>query len=137
MVIIGAGSLEHELRQRIAQNPYGSHILLCGDVPHSATLRAIADCDIFLRTTLYDGDSISVREAIHLGTPVVATDNGMRPKGCDLVPISDLAALSVAIEKRLANLPANQRPALHDDQNIEQVFELYRELMKTVTFSRR
>ena len=39
---------------------------------------AMSRITIFLRTTLYDGDSISVREALHLGVPVIASDNGMR-----------------------------------------------------------
>ncbi|MBV8810928.1 MAG: glycosyltransferase family 4 protein, partial [Acidobacteriaceae bacterium] len=93
LAIIGSGSRESALRALIASKEYASRVLLCGDVPHSATLRSIAQCHIFLRTTLYDGDAISVREALHLGTPVIATDNGMRPQGVRLVPISNLDAL--------------------------------------------
>ena len=78
-----------------------THILLAGDVPHDVTLRAIEQSDALLRTTLYDGDSICVREALHLGTPVIATDNGMRPLGCDLFPAEDLDGLLDVIEKRL------------------------------------
>src|SRR5207253_5339724 len=73
-----SSDLESELRTRIAAKPYRGHILLYGDLPHAVTLRAILKCDVLLRTTLYDGDSVSVREALYIGTPVIATDNGMR-----------------------------------------------------------
>src|SRR5262249_49589355 len=33
LVIIGAGSLEAEVRKQIQSKPYAEHILLCGDVP--------------------------------------------------------------------------------------------------------
>ena len=34
---------------------------------------------VLLRTTTFDGDSISVREALHVGTPVIATAVGGVP----------------------------------------------------------
>jgi glycosyltransferase involved in cell wall biosynthesis len=98
LLIIGSGSLEAELRQLIASKPYAGHVLLAGDVPHDATMKAIATSDLFLRTTLYDGDSIAVREALHLGTPVIATDNAMRPAGVKLIPPADVGLLYQAIE---------------------------------------
>jgi glycosyltransferase involved in cell wall biosynthesis len=133
LVIIGAGSLEEDLRNLIESKPYAEHILLCGDVPHAVTLRAIAESEMFLRTTLYDGDSISVREALQLGGPVIATDNGMRPDGVDLIPPSDLAALCQAIERHLTDdRPRQQRQqgraAVED--NLQAVLSLYQELIK-------
>ena len=68
-------------------------MLLCGDVPHALTLRLIAESDLFLRTTLYDGDSVAIREALQLGTPVIASDNGMRPAGVHLIPCRSSEAL--------------------------------------------
>ena len=78
---------------------YAEHVLLCGDVPHAITMTAISRAELMLRTTLYDGDAVSVREALHLGTPVIASDNGMRPAGVHLIPKSDLQALLRAIEE--------------------------------------
>jgi glycosyltransferase involved in cell wall biosynthesis len=131
LVIIGSGSLEGELRRLIAEKPYADHVLLCGDVPHEATLRAISESDLFLRTTRYDGDAISVREALHLGIPVVATDNGMRPDGVALVPIADAPALVAAIDAHLAR-PAQSRAAsvvAKDERNVVEVLKLYEELL--------
>ena len=128
LLIIGSGSLEADLREQIDTKPYTGHILLCGDLDHALTLRAIAESDLLLRTTLYDGDSISVREALHLGTPVIATDNGMRPQGVHLIPVSDPAALRQAIGQQL-NIPAPRREGDTDESNLQQVFDLYRELL--------
>lgn len=130
LVIIGSGSLERELRAEIDTTPYRQHILLCGDVPHDATLVAIQRCSAFLRTTLYDGDAISVREALRLGTRVIATDNGMRPERVILVPPSDLNSLRSAIERSLPakRMTASENPT-EGDQNIAEVVALYEELL--------
>ena len=130
LAIIGSGSLEAELREKIQSKPYAEHSLLCGDVPHAITLRAIAESDLFLRTTLYDGDSISVREALLAGTPVIATDNGMRPYGTYLIPRPDPDALRQAIEQVLAQSSPGQPRGETGERNIEEVFELYQELLK-------
>ena len=97
LLIVGSGSLEESLRAHIAAKPYRDHVVLYGDMPHALTLRATQECDLLLRTTLYDGDSISVREALYIGTPVIATDNGMRPEGVYLIPPSDSARLLDAV----------------------------------------
>jgi glycogen(starch) synthase len=89
LVIIGVGSLEKKIERFIGTKSYGEHILLAGDVSHDVVLRALSESDIFLRTTHYDGDSIAVREALHFGVPVIATDNGMRPPNVIRFPVSD------------------------------------------------
>lgn len=129
LALIGAGSLEQELLAHIRQQPYAEHILLCGDMPHPATLRAIREADLFLRTTCYDGDSVAVREALHLGTRVIASDNKMRPGGVRLIPAADLGALCAAIEEQLASAGAGkQAEAEPGTDNIQAVLDLYREL---------
>src|SRR5215469_4994371 len=97
LLLIGSGSLEHDLRKRIQESPCPPHILLAGDVPHAVTMEAVSRSRLMLRTTRYDGDALSVREALQLGTPVIATDNGMRPAGVRLVPVNDAAALGQVI----------------------------------------
>ncbi len=128
LAIIGAGSMEQEIKSYIASKPYAEHILLAGDVSHDVTLRAIEKSEMLLRTTLYDGDSICVREALHLGTPVIASDNGMRPAGCDLFPAEDIDGLLDAIERRLERGKSLYKKGDSGEQNVEQVVRLYRQL---------
>lgn len=130
LVLMGSGSLEQELRERIAAKPYGSRILLCGDVPHRAALRAIAECDVLLRTTHYDGDSVAVREALHFGTPVIASDNGMRPEGVQLIPAKDLEKLVGAIPVALARGREAVLTAAGSAENLRQMLGLYQELLQ-------
>jgi len=129
LILIGSGSLEHGLRSKIESSPFAAHVMLCGDVPHAMTLKVIAEADVLLRTTHYDGDSIAVREALDLGTPVVATDNGQRPEGVVLIPRSSVAALVAAVESVLADSHQMHRllpPALG---NLEAVLAVYIELL--------
>jgi glycogen(starch) synthase len=132
LMIVGAGEDEEEIRRRIAAKSYAGHVMLCGDVPHEVALRAVAESDLFLRTTRYDGDAISVREALHLGVPVIATDNGMRPAGVRLIPVGDGRALVEAIETQLAQpaLPRDARVVEKDEENVAEVLRLYEELLR-------
>jgi glycosyltransferase involved in cell wall biosynthesis len=128
LMIFGSGRLETELRTQIQAADCEDAVLLAGDVAHAAAQKALAQCDVFLRTTHYDGDSISVREALHWGTPVIATDNGMRPAGVTLMPIGDLNALVNAIEHVLQQPRSGPRTAAADDSNIRAVYRVYEEL---------
>lgn len=129
LIIMGSGSLEGELRQRIASKPYASDVLLCGDVAHKAALRAIGECDVLLRTTLYDGDSVAVREALHFGTPVVATDNGMRPAGVRLIPPQAKDKLLGAVFEELEQGRRMVAQGEELTENLRQMYEVYRELV--------
>jgi len=129
LAILGSGSLERELRSKIEAQPGSEHILLAGDVPHAATMAAMSRSRIVLRTTLYDGDAISVREALHVGTPVIASDNGMRPPGVHLVPKCDLDALLRAIEEVLAKPAVRSHASNGDESNLQAVLEFYQEIL--------
>jgi glycosyltransferase involved in cell wall biosynthesis len=130
LVMLGQGTLEQQLRSLIQSQNYAEHVLLCGDVAHAYAMQAIARASIMLRTTLYDGDAISVREALHLGTPVIATDNGMRPEGVHLVPKQNLEALRRSIEEVLsAQRHPRRRDAIGGESNLEAVLMVYQELM--------
>lgn len=128
LMIIGSGSLEAELKAAIAGKSYADKIFLTGNVAHPITLHLINRADILLRTTKFDGDAISVREALFLETPVIATDNKMRPEGVNLIPIHDADALIKAIEN-LANGEKPTKTAKPDDRsNIVKVLKIYKEI---------
>jgi glycosyltransferase involved in cell wall biosynthesis len=128
LVIVGAGSLEASLRNHIAGKGYARHVLLYGDLAHAMTLRLMLDAAMLLRTTHYDGDSVSVREALYLGTPVIATENGMRAPGVRLIPVSSRKGLGEAICEVVERGHAKAAPARAGQENIRQVVEFYAEL---------
>jgi glycosyltransferase involved in cell wall biosynthesis len=129
LILIGSGRLESELRDRINSKSYCGNVLLCGDVDRDVTLRVIADCDVFLRTTLFDGDSISVREALHFGAPVIASDCAARPAGVNLVQTNDLGSLLTAIERCLAQTRSALSQNTSREENLESVRRLYEQLL--------
>jgi glycogen synthase len=130
LVIMGKGSLEKEIRHQIAAKSYADHILLVGDVLHEVVLQAMSRADVLLRTTHYDGDSIAVREALHLGLPVVATDTGMRPEGVILMAASNGKALREAIGRGLAMPSRRSSRPVEDLHNLYAVVKFYRELQE-------
>jgi glycosyltransferase involved in cell wall biosynthesis len=115
--------VEHAISASGCQN----HIHLAGNVDHAVTLRLIEAADVLLRTTLFDGDAISVREALYLGTSVVATDNGMRPSDVELFNSKDVDGYIAAICRAVENdVPA--RAADDGSGNVRKVIDIYREL---------
>lgn len=130
LMIVGAGSIRGEIESAVAAKTYAERILLAGNVANPITLHLINRADILLRTTKYDGDAISIREALFLETPVIATDNQMRPDDVNLIPIHDENALAAAIET-LAGRKREPKIAKPDDtRNIEAVLKVYEELLK-------
>lgn len=128
LMIIGDGSMRGKVMNEIAATGYDDKIFLAGNVPHAVTLRLISVADILLRTTLFDGDAISVREALFLGTPVIATDNGMRPAGVHLIPVGDKARMVRAINEIASGTRQKTNYPAADRSNIAAVCDLYGEL---------
>lgn len=129
LMIVGSGSLEEKLKKTIASKVYAEKILLAGDVEHKITLHLINKADILLRTTLFDGDAIAVREALFLETPVIATDNKMRPEGVHLIPIHDAEALVEGIEALAENEKSAKTGKTDDHSNIVEVLKVYDEII--------
>jgi glycogen(starch) synthase len=127
LAIIGSGSLDGALRTRIAASPAREHIMLCGDVPHQGTLAAIRHAAALLRPTQYDGDSLSVREALAMGTPVLASNTGMRPAGVTLLSSLDPGGLMEGVSAVLGS-PAGTSGADLGAGNLARVLELYERL---------
>lgn len=128
LAILGEGRLRPELEIARQNSGAAAHILLAGDQPHAIALHAIARAGLFLRTTHYDGDSISVRESLHLGTPVVASDNGMRPPGVVLFPARDGDGLVTAITRALDAPRPQPGPPGSGLVHIAAILSLYRDL---------
>ena len=56
---------------------------------------------ICLRLTPTDGDSVTVREALHFGAPVIASDSIIRPAGCYLYKYGNIDSLMSTLDKLL------------------------------------
>ncbi len=110
-----------------------ARVFFAGDIQHKLVLSVIGQSEIFLRPTFHDGDSVSVREAIAMGIPVIASDTELRPAEAILFKKGDLHDLT---EKILANLQTrDRRPArpgkIVDLKNLEAVLDIYNRLLAT------
>ncbi|MFT3746020.1 MAG: glycosyltransferase family 4 protein [Pyrinomonadaceae bacterium] len=131
LILIGDGSMRVEVEKAIAASSYADRILVAGNVEHTVTLNLIDRADILLRTTLFDGDAISVREALFLGTPVIATQNGMRPEGTYLIEIGDEETFVRLVREISSRTKAKGIPGADEVDNISQVLDLYERLLTT------
>ncbi len=129
LVIVGGGSMRADVERAISSIGAQDAIFLAGNLGHDIALTLIAKADAVLRITLFDGDAISVREARYLGTPVIATDNGMRPADVELVSVGDGSALTAAMGKiKPKDDKIDPSTLLHENSNIQKVVDLYEAL---------
>jgi glycogen(starch) synthase len=128
-LVLGGGDGVDEARREIAARGLGDAVFLAGDVVHTLCLALVARSDLFVRPTRTDGDAASVREALDLGTPVVASDAAERPGGTVLFPSGNAGALSEKVDVVLCMA---ERPitagAGEADENVARLFHTYREL---------
>lgn len=112
-VVMGSGSRQPQARELIAGSGLEEAVCLTGDVDHDTCLQLVAESDLFVRTNDRDGDALSVREALMLGVPVVATDVGSRPPGTILFAAGDFQAMLAAIRRTLAGAGRRSAPGPH------------------------
>ncbi len=96
-----------------------------GELHREQALAVMAACDVFVRPTLADGDSVSVREALALGRSVVATSVGHRPPEVRLVPPGDEAALAEALVGWSAKPAPREEPARGPLDSLERILSIY------------
>jgi hypothetical protein len=99
-------------------------VLGFGELHRDRALGLMAASDVFVRPTLADGDSVSVREALALGLRVVATAVGHRPPEVRLVPPGDVGALADALVAWAETGPRPAAPTLAVD-SLERILSLY------------
>jgi len=129
LLLLGSGSAEAYLRSRAAECLCSHRVLFCGDVSHEEALALMGRCDLMLRTTRYDGDAISIREVLELGLPVVATDNGMRPTGVELMHAANAEGLRAAVHRALARGRLQPAERSESRANLNAHLDLYRSLV--------
>jgi glycosyltransferase involved in cell wall biosynthesis len=86
LVLCGiSGHMEEGLwtsvQERIRDHRLEPHICTVDDLDHDAFLTVLQKSTLYLRTPITDGVAASVLEALALGVPVVACENGTRPAG--------------------------------------------------------
>jgi glycosyltransferase involved in cell wall biosynthesis len=97
--------------------------LVLRDQTPEAYLNLLNHCDIYVRGTLRDGDSVAIREALQMGKTVFATDAVQRPKACQLFSVHDTDCL-IALFRQYQ--PFDSVPSQKDTgPSIEAILKVY------------
>jgi glycosyltransferase involved in cell wall biosynthesis len=103
LVLYGPGTREPALAAAARARGLAGAVHHLGEVSRLHALSLVAAADVFVRPTLADGDAISVREALELGRPVVASAVGARPPAVALFPAGDANACAEEIFRVLSH----------------------------------
>jgi len=116
-------------RPLIGELGLAAHAVCLGEVSHDRCLALLRASDVTVRSTFVDGDAITVREALALGVPVVASDTAFRPEGVTLFRRGDVSDLTAKLGEVLGR-PSGRGSArrLASDQSAG-IWQLYAELV--------
>jgi glycosyltransferase involved in cell wall biosynthesis len=118
LVIMGSDAGADPIREQIRRLGLEQHVLLAGDQPHDAFLTIMTSARMYIRTPPKDGVCSSVLEALALGVPVVASENGTRPPSVVTYTADDPDDLAAKVEAVLADEAAVRasivRPVIRD-----------------------
>lgn len=129
LVIAGEGSMREMVVESIADAGLSDCVILAGNVSHDLSLHLVRKADVSLRTTRFDGDAISVRESLFLGTPVLATLVGTRPDGVHFIDELTPNSIAQGVWKILELPGAEKRESGSDLSQIKRVIDLYEKVI--------
>lgn len=117
-VLLGGETRTEAMTAMITAAGIADRVHAAGDLDHDAFLSLVARCHISIRTPAKDGVSSSVLEALSLGVPVVASENGSRPESVITFPRGDGSALAEAVTRVWSDYEACRsrvvRPPIRD-----------------------
>lgn len=107
--IVGSGSEEQQLKALAQQLGVNDRVVFAGNRSRFDALAILADSDVFLQPSLFEGHSLALIEAATLGVPLIVSDVPAQVEGVTvdrevcgiLIDPHDDAALAAAIGKML------------------------------------
>jgi len=104
LLIAGPTIVPREAQQQLHRLDLEDSVLIAGNLRHAEFLTAIQRSSVFLRSHLRDGVCASVLETLRLGVPVVAVEDGIRPKSVVTYPSANVEELEKTLNMVLRNL---------------------------------
>ena len=122
-----------EARKQIKGLRHDDHtVKFTGPLPHDLALGLMRKLTMFVRPTYTDGDSISVREAMALSIPVVASDTDYRPPGVIIFKKGNLNNFLSTMTKILKDPKSGAVKTEGNDEeesiSIKSLLEIYRKI---------
>jgi glycosyltransferase involved in cell wall biosynthesis len=106
LAVFGPGTHSEEFLRDAREHRVEGLIEDMGELEHAQALALMARCDAFIRPTTHDGDAISVREALALRVPCVASDVCGRPRGTYTFRAGNAMDLAERVHQALEAGPA-------------------------------
>jgi len=106
LLVAGPPEIPAVSQEQLRQLGIEGAVLFPGNMPHAEFLTAVSRSSVFVRTHLRDGVCSSVLEALQLGVPVLAAEDGIRPPSVITYAPGDAADLEQKLLRVLADLAA-------------------------------
>ena len=103
-----------------------NNLIILRDQPSDIFLSIVNACDIYVRTTTADGDSVAVRETLYFGKTVFASDCVRRPEGCHIFATHDPGAL-LKLFQNLQTTPGSS-VKVRCDSGVDRILKVYEEV---------
>lgn len=103
LVIVGTGDGRANFEAQLAARSLTESVFLAGDLSHDQFMTVLSRSAVHLRTPTTDGVSSTVLQALSLGVPVVASENGARPASVQTYKGTDAGAMIDRIDSVLAD----------------------------------
>lgn len=107
-IIIGEGPLRGKLERKAKEEGLEKRITLVGEVSEAEKFQYLREADLYALSSLHEGFGICLQEAMDMGLPIVATDNGGhtdfvkdRENGY-IVPAGDVEKFAKRVEQVLS-----------------------------------
>lgn len=105
-------------------NSYKNVLLITEDLKELYPLEK--EASIVIRPTCTDGDSVSIRESLYFGTPVITSDAIPRPEGCILFRNRNIDDFEIKTTKTIKQILSKENKSLPNQVNsAEQILKLY------------
>lgn len=119
----GEQQVRADFAARVTRYGLEPRICIVDDLDHDQFLTALSRAAVYVRTPTSDGVSSSVLEALSLGVPVIAAENGTRPPSVITYAATDPTSLADTIDRVLSArsefAAAIVRPVLPDTLTLE------------------
>ena len=132
LILLGPESGGQSVQAEIDARGLTEQVLLAGALSHPAYLATVKQSTVFLRSTDFDGDASSVREALALGVPAVVSRTEFRPEGSVLFDVGRLDDLTAKLEQVLAEPDRYGAEECLDDtvfERLGQILAVYRDVL--------
>lgn len=128
LVIVGWGPLEEQLRAQIERLDLQDNVFLLGRKSADEVFEILASIDVFALSSVYEGFSLTILEAMAAGKPIVSTKvTGVREAVVDgetgvLVPSENARALAGAILDLIRDAGRRRAMGSAGRKHVEQLF---------------